>query len=73
MDKYNKLNFLIDTGTDLSVILSTWFREICKDPISVLSAANGTYIITFGTKILNIDLGLIINICADFWLNLVYW
>lgn len=57
-DKNNKFNFLIDTGADLSVIPHTIYRNISKDPVSVLSAANGTSINTFGSKVLNVDIGL---------------
>lgn len=58
VDKKKNLKFLIDTGADLSVVPHTFYKECHRDPISVLSAANGTSINTYGTKILNIDIGL---------------
>lgn len=65
-DKKNNLNFLIDTGADLSVIPHTCFDDVCKDQVSILSAANGTVINTYGSKVLNIDIGLRKNYVHEF-------
>lgn len=52
--------FLIDTGADLSVIPYKFLTLIpnTEDSKILLSAANGTNIKTFGTKILKLNLGL---------------
>ena len=56
-DLSSKLRFLIDTGADVSVIPPTpSMRQSPSDLI--LSAANGTQIKTYGTRLLTLDLGL---------------
>lgn len=57
-DNQNKLNFLIDSGADLSVLPYKIFNTFKKDSNFNLSAANGSIINTFGTKLLEVDLGL---------------
>lgn len=57
-DPITKFNFLIDTGADVSVIPHHYFGKIKKDSGFTLSAANGSTINTFGTKLLEVSLGL---------------
>lgn len=57
-DKTNKLNFLIDSGADISVLPSSKFKSHKKISDIILTAANGSSISTFGKKMLNINLGL---------------
>lgn len=57
-DNNNQLNFLIDTGADLSVLPRNRFPRSKPDPHPRLSAANGTNIATFGEKVLKLNLGL---------------
>ena len=56
------MTFLIDTGADLSVIPVTNFAKSfffnSRSPDLVLSAANGTTINTYGTKLLQVNIGL---------------
>lgn len=57
-DKLSNLNFLVDTGADISVLPYKQTNNL-KNPLNFrLSAANGTSIETFGTKLLEISLGL---------------
>lgn len=71
-DKNNKIDFLIDTGTDLSVIPYTNFgMSVKNDNTCSLCAANGTKIDTYGYKLLNIDLGLRRNFTHSFILAAV--
>lgn len=58
LDKISKKHFLIDTGADLSVIPSNWFIDIKINPDIILTAANGSIIKTYGTKLLKLDFGL---------------
>lgn len=57
-DKTNKLNFLIDSGAEISVLPSSKFKNGNNKSDIILTAANGSNITTFGKKLLNIDLGL---------------
>lgn len=57
-DSHNGLNFLIDTGADLSVIPHTIFKVNKIDQNFSLSAANGSVINTYGSKLIEVDLGL---------------
>lgn len=57
-DTLNNLNFLVDTGADVSVLPHTLFTEKNKTVNYCLSAANGTQINTFGTKLLQVNIGL---------------
>lgn len=59
-DRISNLRFLVDTGADLSVIPYNIFNNkiFKKDSNFCLSAANGTVINTFGTKLIEVDLGL---------------
>lgn len=52
------LQFLIDSGAEISVVPYKLFPHGNKDPICSLSAANGTEIPTYGTKLLKLNLGL---------------
>lgn len=53
-----KEKYLIDTGADISVIPKSRFKNLNEDNHRKVTAANGLPIKTYGTKILNIDLGL---------------
>jgi len=57
-DPLSRLIFLIDSGADLSVIPNKLFGITTKDATPNLSAANNTVIDTYGTKLLEISLGL---------------
>lgn len=57
-DRNNRLNFLIDSGADLSVVPFTFYNSLHKDPNFYLSAANGSVINTYGIKLIDVDLGL---------------
>ena len=57
-DTLNNLNFLVDTGADVSVLPHTLFTKGTKSINYCLSAANGTHIDTFGTKLLQVNIGL---------------
>lgn len=52
------MTFLIDTGADLSVLPKNLYTDHSKNPCFSLSAANGSTIETFGTRILRVNLGL---------------
>lgn len=58
-DSYNNLEFLVDTGADLSTVPVSVFPN-CGNNMSGLAliAANGTSIKTYGMKLLKIDIGL---------------
>lgn len=57
-DRTNNIRFLIDTGSDVSILPATR-RDKTKSPIPfLLHAANSTNIKTFDTRILYVDLGL---------------
>ncbi|UYV79852.1 hypothetical protein LAZ67_18000918 [Cordylochernes scorpioides] len=55
-DKETGLQFLIDSGADVSVIPPT-DKDVPSNEL-LLYAANGSKIVTFGTKVIKIDLGL---------------
>ena len=57
-DKQNKLQFLVDTGAVVSVVPVNKFKFLSRQSETVLSAANGSTIKTFGLILLNLDLGL---------------
>lgn len=58
-DPLTDLDFLIDTGADFSVIpMRQHPLHVHKNSDIVLSAANGTNIQTYGTKLLEVNLGL---------------
>lgn len=57
-DPKTKFNFLIDTGATFSVIPHRIFGRIKQDEKFNLTAANGTVIPTYGSKLLEINLGL---------------
>ncbi|UYV65624.1 hypothetical protein LAZ67_3004897 [Cordylochernes scorpioides] len=56
-DKNTGLRFLVDSGADISIIPP---KDKNRMPISdyKLYAANGTEIVTYGTKVRNLDIGL---------------
>ncbi|UYV74022.1 hypothetical protein LAZ67_11001862 [Cordylochernes scorpioides] len=55
-DKETGLQFLIDSGADVSVIPPT-DKDVPSNEL-LLYAANGSKIVTFGSKVIKIDLGL---------------
>ena len=57
-DTLNNLNFLVDTGADVSVLPFTLFDKNPKNINYCLSAANGTQIDTFGSKLMQVNIGL---------------
>lgn len=57
-DPTNKLDFLIDTGGDISIIPRDTFSDFKKDTDVTLSAVNGSPIPTFGKKLLKVNLRL---------------
>lgn len=57
-DKDNKLNFLIDSGAEISVLPSSKFMNGNKVSDIILTAANGSNIATYGKKLLSVNLGL---------------
>lgn len=57
-DSKNRLNFLIDTGADISVIPRSAAPGAKLDRHSRLTAANGSTIATYGERLLKVDLGL---------------
>ena len=57
-DPTNKLDFLIDTGADISIIPRDTFSDFKKDTDVTLSAVNGSPIPTFGKKLLKVNLRL---------------
>lgn len=57
-DKTNSTRFLIDTGSDVSILPATRSDRCYGSEKQHLHAANGTRIRTFGTKFVSIDLGL---------------
>ena len=52
------MHFLIDTGAAVSVVPFNMFKSFTRSSETILTAANGTNIETFGTILLKIDLGL---------------
>ena len=61
----NNLNFLVDTGAQVSVLPPTRVDHLRKQGFS-LSAVNGTSIATYGTKSLTLNLGLRRTFCWIF-------
>ena len=57
-DKKNRLLFLIDTGADVSVIPKTCSKFFKLNNDFHLTAANGTVIKTYGSKVVEVELGL---------------
>lgn len=57
-DTINKINFLLDSGADISVLPKHFFRDYKEKNELILSAANGAKIFTYGSKSLTVDLGL---------------
>lgn len=58
VDQHSKLQFLVDTGSDLCVFPRTAVKEPRTKTSYQLIAANGTIISTFGSIQLRLDLGL---------------
>lgn len=58
VDKTNNIRFLIDTGSDVSIIPATSKEKAGETLPLVLHAANNTNIKTYNTKYLHTDLGL---------------
>lgn len=57
-DRTTNYRFLIDTGSDVSILPANK-RDKCDEiSVKMLHAANGTKIKTYGTKFLHTDLGL---------------
>ena len=56
-DREHNINFLIDTGSDCSLLPATK-NENKLQPTQIFTAANGTPIKVFGQKLLSLDLGL---------------
>ena len=50
--------FLIDTGADVSVIPKSFVKFFKLNKDFQLTAANGSIIDTYGTKVVEVDLGL---------------
>ncbi|XP_024939242.1 uncharacterized protein K02A2.6 [Cephus cinctus] len=57
-DKINRLNFLVDTGAEISVLPKRSCKGVSRETGYKLYAANGTAIKTFGTRVLALELGL---------------
>ena len=57
-DPTSSLNFLIDTGAVVSVLPNRIYGKTIPNHEFTLSAANGTIIHTFGTKLMEVSLGL---------------
>lgn len=57
-DKSSGIRFLIDTGSDVSIIPATRVEKTRRPSIFLLHAANGTNIRTYGSKFVATDLGL---------------
>lgn len=56
-DKQTNSRFLCDTGSDVSLIAATK-QQLCQKPVMTFSAANGTPILVYGRRTLNLDFGL---------------
>lgn len=58
-DPLSKLNFLIDTGSDLSILPPSFFKKsnLTRDPFCNLRAANDSVIPTFGDREIKVSLG----------------
>lgn len=70
-DEDNQLIFLVDTGADVSVLPYHPKDNLNIRPSYNLSAANGSTISTFGTKLLMVNLGLRRNFPHEFVLAAV--
>ena len=57
-DPVTQITFLVDTGADVSCIPYKLLRGSPKNPHSVLGAANGSVIYTYGEKLLELNIGL---------------
>lgn len=57
-DETSSLTFLIDSGADVSVIPHNLFGKVTKQTENKLVAANGSPIPTYGTKLIQVSLGL---------------
>ena len=57
-DCTNNINFLVDTGAQVSVLPPTRADRLRKQDSFSLAAVNGTPIATFGTRSLALNLGL---------------
>lgn len=57
-DKKNKLLFLIDTGADVSVVPKTVAKTFKLNKDFQLTAANGSVIKTYGSLVVQVELGL---------------
>ena len=57
-DPITNIEFMMDTGADVCCIPPKFLRTICKNPESVMGAANGSTINVYGSKLLEISLGL---------------
>lgn len=57
-DKTSRASFLIDTGSDISVLPKNWSRRCHNASKQLLYAANESLIHTYGTRSLNLNLGL---------------
>lgn len=58
LDSYSGVRFLVVTGATVSVVPPSAADEASNYPSYDLLAANGTFIATYGTRTLNLDLGL---------------
>ena len=68
-DRSTQQNFLIDSGSDVSAIPVSSFSDFrFKNPIYTCTAANGTAVNVYGTKLLRLDLGLRRNFYYPFLL-----
>ncbi|GFQ99397.1 peptidase A2 domain-containing protein [Trichonephila clavata] len=57
-DKNTSLKFLVDSGSDVSCLpVPEMFKKLSPEPLQ-LFAANNSKILSYGSKLLNIDLGL---------------
>lgn len=54
----SQLNYLIDTGSDVSALPLSCFKSKVKSPTHVLTAANGTTINIYGSQLVAPNLGL---------------
>lgn len=57
-DPYSKLEFLIDTGADVSVVPKNLTDQVNKTPTMALIAANGSPINVYGSRLIKTNFGL---------------
>lgn len=57
-DRKTKVQFLVDTGSDVCVLPRSYLRERRSPANYTLTAANGSLINTYGTSKLHLDFGL---------------